>query len=306
MPFGLDRDTKPLLAGSDSLDSRSGSNVPLHTRVEVGFVGSWPPATGDAMTAMPCYRPALARVHHEGFGGHGDACAPGILARLRRVRARGRVVLELGCGSGALTRHLVAAGHRVIATDASPAMLAIAREAVPGVEAFRRLALADDQLPAADAVVSVGHVLSYLPSAPAVERAIRAVAAALRPEGVLAVDLLDLTYRPARAGKPPVATVRDEWAVFIAFDSPAPETYARDITTFVRSASGVWQRDDERHVNVLVHVPDVVRLLADEGVDAETGRGFDDRQRLEEGLVAITGVRRQPEGPREARPVPGR
>ena len=37
--------------------------------------------------------------------------------------------------------------------------------------------------------------------------------------------------------------VRDEWAVFIAFDSPHPETYARDITTFVRSASGAWQRD---------------------------------------------------------------
>ena len=59
--------------------------------------------------------------------GHGDACAPGILAKLRPVRERGGVVLELGCGSGALTRHLVAAGYRVIATEASPAMLALAR-----------------------------------------------------------------------------------------------------------------------------------------------------------------------------------
>ena len=251
------------------------------------------------MTAMPYYRPALARVHHEGFGSHGDACASGILAKLRSVRERGGVVLELGCGSGALTRHLVAAGHRVIATDASPAMLALAREAVPGVEAFRRLALPDDQPPAADAVVSVGHVLSYLPNALAVERAFRAVAAALRPDGVLAVDLLDRTYRSARAGKAPLAMVRDEWAVFIAFDSSDPETYARDITAFVRSASGAWQRDDERHVNVLVHAPDVVRLLADEGIEAEIARGFDDGQRLEEGLVTITGVRRQPQGSRE-------
>ena len=66
--------------------------------------------------------------------------------------------------------------------------------------------------------------------------------------------------------------VRGDWAVFIAFDSPDPETYARDITTFVRSASGAWQRDDERHVNALVHA----RLLADEGVEAEIARGFDD------------------------------
>ena len=95
--------------------------------------------------------------------------------------------------------------------------------------------------------------------------------------------------------------VSDEWAVFVAFDSPDPETYARDITTFVRSASGAWLRDDERHVNVLVHAPDVVRLLADEGVEAEIARGFDDEQRLEEGLVAMTGVRRQPEGARRLR-----
>ena len=57
-------------------------------------------------------------------------------------------------------------------------------------------------------------------------------------------------------------------------------------------------RDDECHVNVLVHAPDVVRLLVDEGVEAEAARGFDDRQRLEEEFVAITGVRRQPEGAR--------
>jgi SAM-dependent methyltransferase len=81
----------------------------------------------------PYYRPALARVHHEGFGLHGDAVAPGILALLAPVLAAGGLVVELGCGSGLLTRHLVAAGHRLIATDASPAMLDIARDTVPDV-----------------------------------------------------------------------------------------------------------------------------------------------------------------------------
>ena len=241
---------------------------------------------------MPCYRPALARIHHEGFGFHGDACAPGILTRLAPVRERGGVVLELGCGSGALTRHLVAAGHRVIATDASPAMVALAREAVPGAEAVRRLTLPDDPLPAADAVVSVGHVLSYLPDAPSVERALRAVAGALRPGGVLALDLLDRSYRAARAGKAPVAAVRSEWAVFAAFDSPDPTTCVRDITTFVRGADGAWRRDDERHVHFLVDAAVAADLLAATGLDVQVARGFDDRQWLEDGLVAITGMRR--------------
>lgn len=79
----------------------------------------------------PYYRDDLALVHHLGFGSHADACAPGILARLEPARERGGLVLELGCGSGHLTRHLVEAGHRVLATDASTAMLAL-RRAVPG------------------------------------------------------------------------------------------------------------------------------------------------------------------------------
>ncbi len=71
---------------------------------------------------QPYYRPDLALVHERGFGFHAAACAPGILEFLAPVLASGGVVLELGCGSGLLTRQLVAAGHRVIATDASPAM----------------------------------------------------------------------------------------------------------------------------------------------------------------------------------------
>ena len=245
----------------------------------------------------PYYRPALARIHHEAFGFHGDLCAPGILARLARVRERGGVVLELGCGSGALTRHLAAAGHRVIATDASPAMVALAREAVPGAE-VRRLTLPDDPLPAADAVVSVGHVLSYLPDRASLERALRAIARALRPGGVLAIDLLDLGYRAARAGRAPVAAVTSEWAVFVAFASPEPETYVRDITTFLRAADGTWQRDDEHHVNVLVDAAEMARSLAAEGLEeVEVAREFDAGQRLEDGLVVVTGVRRRSPAP---------
>jgi SAM-dependent methyltransferase len=91
----------------------------------------------------------------------------------------GKDVLELGCGSGLLTRRLLGAGHRVVATDASPAMLALARGVAGDAEEIRRLTLPDDPIPAADAIVSVGHVLDYLPDAAAIERALVAIAAAL-------------------------------------------------------------------------------------------------------------------------------
>ena len=125
----------------------------------------------------PYYRRDLALVHHRGFGFHADLCAPGILELLAPVRDRDGLVLEVGCGSGLLTRYLVDAGHRVVATDASPAMLELARVTVPDAEAIERLTLPDDRLPEADAVVSIGHALSYLPSAGAIDRALVALAA---------------------------------------------------------------------------------------------------------------------------------
>ena len=42
--------------------------------------------------------------------------------------------LDLGCGEGRLARHLKALGHHVVAVDASPTLLAAAREADPELE----------------------------------------------------------------------------------------------------------------------------------------------------------------------------
>src|ERR1700691_2216600 len=148
---------------------------------------------------MYYYRHDLALIHDRGHGQQADRCAPGIIELLSPVR--GGLVLELGCGSGALTRHLLAAGCQVIATDASPDMLALARASLgPGAD-LRRLTLPEDPLPAAAAVVSVGHAISYVPSAAAVGQALVAMAGALRPGGVLAIDILDLVFGQIDPGR---------------------------------------------------------------------------------------------------------
>ena len=126
--------------------------------------------------AEPYYRRDLALVHHLGFGFHADLVAAGVLRLLEPVLAKGGVVVELGCGSGLLTRYLVDAGHRVIATDASIAMLDLAREYVPDAAEVRRLTMPDDPIPDADAIVSVGHPISYLADEDAVDRALVAAA----------------------------------------------------------------------------------------------------------------------------------
>jgi SAM-dependent methyltransferase len=239
------------------------------------------------------YQHDLAFVHDRGYGGHADRCAPGILELLAPVH--GGLVLELGCGSGALTRHLLAAGHRVIATDASADMLALARSALArsaldGHADLRVLTLPDDPLPPADAIVSVGHVISYLPDAAAVDRALAAAAGALRPSGVLAIDILDLDYGRIRADDPPFSRSEEDFAIIAVFSVPAPDRFVRDITTFVPDGAGGWRRGRERHENVLVDTSLIPARLASCGVRATVGTRFGTAE-LPPGLRAVTGVR---------------
>jgi SAM-dependent methyltransferase len=242
------------------------------------------------VTDDPYYRRDLALVHHLGFGFHADDCAPGILALLEPVRERAGLVVEIGCGSGLLTRHLIDGGHRVVATDASPAMLELARDLVPDAEGLQRLVLPNDPIPPADAIVGVGHALNYLPDEAAVEQALIAIAEALRPGGVLAIDLCDLEWGEERRDAPNHGRVSDDWAIVTEYSLPRPNQFVRQMATFLRNDDGSWRRDDERHDNVLIDTAGVPALLARHGVDATIARSFGS-ERLPVGLRAITGRR---------------
>jgi SAM-dependent methyltransferase len=233
------------------------------------------------------YRQDLSRVHHEGFAAHADACAPGILKLLEPVRARGRLVLELGCGSGLLTRHLLRAGHRVLASDASPSMLDLARAYVPDAHEIRRLVLPDDPLPEADAIVSVGHVLSYLPDEAAIERALVAICRALRPGGLFALDLCDFHWGRARRDAPSYAQVRADWAIITQYAMPSAARFVRHITTFVQN-DGAWRRDDECHQNVLFETARIPELLRDHVGEIRVTASFG-AETLPEGLCVVIG-----------------
>jgi SAM-dependent methyltransferase len=238
----------------------------------------------------PYYRRDLARIHHEGFAFHAENCAPGVLALLEPVRRRAGLVVEIGCGSGLLTRRLLEAGHRVIATDASPAMLELAREVLGDEADIRRLTLPGDPIPDADAVVGVGHALNYLPDLDSIERSLGSIARALRPDGVLAIDLCDLTYIEARRDGSSRGWAEDDWALVTRFETPSPDRLIRQMATFVRQEDGTWRRDDERHENVLVDTARVPEILTAEGVDATIARSFGNEE-FPDGLVAVIGRR---------------
>lgn len=100
----------------------------------------------------------------------------------RAIPARVRTVLDLACGSGAVSRELVSADRTVVGIDLSEAELTLAAERGPGPWVrgdIRRLPFADGSVDAVTA--SLGLVV-----VPELSEVLSEVARVLKPGGVLA------------------------------------------------------------------------------------------------------------------------
>lgn len=117
-----------------------------------------------------------------------------------------------------------------------------------------------------------------------------AAARALRPGGVLALDLCDLEWGRFRRDMPNYSHVADDWALITRFSVPSPDRFVREMATFRRNDDGSWRRDDERHDNVLIDTSRIPALLAPYGIQARIAPSFGSEQ-LPEGLVAVIGHR---------------
>jgi len=242
------------------------------------------------------YGSDLAWVHHTGYSQHVENTAQGIVRLLRDSGLpKGAHVLDVGCGSGLLARRLLDAGFVVTGIDASPAMIDLARSCAPGAD-FKVVKLPmgslsrDAALPRIDAVVSTGHVLNYLDTREDIARTLDELARALRPGGVVAIDLMTEQYRQKRDVQAVHTKVTDDWAIVTRFSCPGPYRFDRAITVF-RRAGDHWRRSDEHHRNVTFEVEDALRILRDNGIEARQCPAFGE-ETLPEGLIVLAGIRR--------------
>ncbi|MGO9470861.1 MAG: class I SAM-dependent methyltransferase [Isosphaeraceae bacterium] len=226
---------------------------------------------------MPdAYRNDLAYIHDAGFGHFARAAAPVLLDALRHGGfSRGRFV-DLGCGSGILSRAVSDAGYDVLGIDVSAAMIALAQTRVPRGQ-FRTQSLLTANIPACVAVAAVGECLNYLfdtgHSWSKLKALFRRIQEALAPGGIFLGDVAG----PGRV--PGGGTLKnfwegEDWVVLVTSrEDRRPKLLTREITSFRRVGES-YRRDHEIHQQRLLPRVELVRKLRQTGFQVRTLKGY--------------------------------
>ena len=202
------------------------------------------------------YRDDLAYIHHHGFSEFAESAAPFVVSLLRKDNLK--TVVEIGCGSGVLARELTNAGFDVRGFDASPSMIAIARETAP-LACFDVARLADVRADC-DAIVAMGEVLNY-----GTLDDVRALLENARTK-------LFLFAVAERGAYPPYDERRiggDDWSV-IAIKESDGETLTRRVLTFREDG----RRDEEIHQLRLYDRDELCALLRAHGFRVTIRRSY--------------------------------
>jgi len=217
---------------------------------------------------------------------------------LRLADDQGGPVLELGAGTGRVTEALLAAGHEVVAVDASAAMLARARERLgdrPGlrlVHGDMREVRLGRRFPL---VIAPFNTLMHAYTLDDQDRTLATVTAHLEPGGAFAFDL----YLP-RFGPMGVVRREEEWGelapstelFLVQHHDPAAQLVRSVYYLDETDAEGVVRRRTARLEQRYYHRFELERALRAAGLPRVQLFGGFDRSRLDERSALMVGVAR--------------
>jgi SAM-dependent methyltransferase len=222
------------------------------------------------------YRDDLAYIHDSGFGGIARAAASVLLDALGRQSVTRGLVIDLGCGSGVLSRAISDAGYDILGIDLSEAMVSLARRHVPRGR-FRVESLLTAELPACVAVAAVGECVSYLfddrNTKNKLTSVFRRIHTALAPGGLFLFDVVE----PGRVPGPEPRRAffeADDWAVLVTSEEDRKRgILTRRITSF-RKFGDLYRRDQEIHRQRLLTRTELTDSLRSIGFRVRTLRGY--------------------------------
>lgn len=167
----------------------------------------------------------------------------------RRLKRPVETVLELGCGTGSLTRLLAGRGYAVSAVDLSPDMLAVAEQKCRGLDVgFFCQDMTKFRLGRpVDAAVSCLDSVNYVTRPRALGRMFRNVYHALAPGGLFLFDVKTPAALEGADGQTCLDEDDDVYCVWRADYYPRRRVCAYGLDLFTRQPDGRWLREGEYH-----------------------------------------------------------
>ncbi len=175
-----------------------------------------------------------------------------VLKRLSNQPQAQIELLELGAGTGTLAELLIKKGYRVTVSDYSEEMLTIADQKLRSLDASISLVQLDMRAfhleTVFDAVLIFCDSLNYLSNEDEVLATFQNAFNHLKPGGYLLFDVHS-TYKISRFIDQQTFGSSDPEISYLweCFEGDAPHSVIHDLTFFVETESGLYQRSEETH-----------------------------------------------------------
>lgn len=179
------------------------------------------------------------------------------------------LVLDLGCGTGKMTRLLTKAGYDMIGVDNSEEMLQIAME--QGAEGI--LYLCQDMREfelygTVAAVVSICDSVNYILEEEDLLSVFRLVNNYLDPGGVFIFDLNTLYKYRELLGETTICENREEGSfIWENYFDEEEQINEYDLTLFIREESGLFRKYEETHYQRGYELETIKQLLDEAGME---------------------------------------
>lgn len=201
-----------------------------------------------------------------------DAWASYIVSLLRADGISDGLVLDLGCGTGTMTRLLERAGYDMIGVDNSVEMLEIARAAEEGGESTILYLLQDmrefELYGTVRAVVSVCDSINYITDEKELLTVFRLVNNYLDPGGIFIFDLNTLYKYRELLGETTICENREEGSfIWENFFDEETGLNQYDMTFFIREEDMRYRKYEETHVQRGYEPGRIKELLEQAGME---------------------------------------
>ncbi len=181
------------------------------------------------------------------------------------------LVLELGCGTGRMTRLLAKAGYDMIGADVSEEMLGIARQAKktdPDILYLNQDMREFELYGTVRAVVSVCDSLNYITEEKELQKVFSLVNNYLDPGGIFVFDL-NTPYKYQKLLAQNTFCENREEAGFIWENEYDPKTQINeyDLTLFIKESDGRYRKYEETHYQRAYEIEQVRELIEKSGLE---------------------------------------